>query len=105
MVTIQTANQIVEEELRKIERQGYSTKRIQSRTTNSSYYEIVDGQYRVSFRISDHKATRSHIRTLDVSYHKTSVDDVRRFVVNRLNALKCVRFNQTIPNIANKELQ
>jgi mRNA-degrading endonuclease RelE of RelBE toxin-antitoxin system len=105
MVTIQIANQIVEEELRKIERQGYSTTRIRSQTTNSSYYEIREGQYRVAFRISDHQPTKSHIITLDVSYRKTRVDDVRRFVTNRLNALKCVRFNYTIPDMADKEIK
>ena len=59
MVTIKTANQIVEEELRKIEREGYSVKRVQSHTTNSSYYEISEGKYHVSFRISDHPAIKT----------------------------------------------
>lgn len=105
MVTVKTANQIVEEELRKIERSGYETKKIESQTTNSIYYEIHDGAYRVSFRVSDHPTHKSKIITLDVSYRKTSIDDVRRFVTNRLNALKCVRFNRVIPDIASKELQ
>lgn len=102
MITIQIANQIVEEELRKIERQGYSTTKVCSQTTNSSYYEIREGRYQVAFRISDHQPTKSHIITLNVSYPKTKTDDVRRFVANRLNALKCVRFNSAIPNVATK---
>ena len=105
MITVRTANQIVEEELRKIERNGYSTKKIQSQTTESVYYEINDGKYRVSFRISDHPTHKSNIITLNVNYCRTNVDDVRRFVTNRLNALKCVSFNHAIPDIVNKELQ
>lgn len=96
MVTIKTANQIVEEELRKIEREGYSVKRVQSHTTNSSYYEISEGKYHVSFRISDHPAIKTDIITLDVSYRGVSVSNIRRFVVNRLDALKCVHFNLTV---------
>lgn len=105
MVTIQIANQIVDEELRKIGRQGYSTKKISSQTTNSSYYEIREGCYQVAFRISDHQPTKSHIITLNVSYRGTTVNDVRRFVANRLNALKCVRFNKSIQNVGAKEAQ
>lgn len=87
MITIQTANQIVQEELRKWERKGYQTSVKFSQTTQSSYYCVSDGAYSVAFRVSDHPTKKSSICTLDLSY-KTDVDNVRRFVANRVHGLR-----------------
>lgn len=87
MVTVRSASIIVEEELRKIAKTGYTVSKIESQSTNSVYYCIQAQKSRISFRISDHPTSKSKIITLDVSY-KTNADKIRRFVANRLETLK-----------------
>jgi hypothetical protein len=87
MLNINSAIQIVEEELRSVKREGYTIERIRSRTTNSSYYRISDGKNQIAFRISDHETHRSNISTLDLSYPITP-NKVRGFVRNKVSGLK-----------------
>ena len=83
MITIKTAQNIAEEELKKAQTKGYKIAKIASNTTNSLYYTVSDGQDKISFRISDHPTFRNSIMTLDIRYH-TTPDKIRQFVKNRV---------------------
>lgn len=80
-MTLNGAQNIVENELNKIAGSEWQ-KTIQSRSTNSRYYKLINTNTSMEFRISDH-VTNKNISTLVISKHVNEIT-IRRYVRNRV---------------------
>lgn len=79
-MTLVGAQVIVENELNRIAKSEFRA--MESHSTNSKYYKLVNANTSLIFRISDHN-TRKDISTLLIGKHVTE-QSIRNYVRNRV---------------------
>lgn len=81
-MTLNGAQIIVENELNKIAGSEWQLHVMQSHSTNSRYYKLINSKTSLIFRISDH-ITYKDMSTLVISKHVTEMA-IRNYVRNRV---------------------